>query len=260
MALLTGSRNPRPARLALWLGALLLSAVILVIPGGARGVIMGNTQVAIDLTQPREAAAKAKWSDPDRVKVTPDGLGWGTPADQGSRDFWLETSEPIALGESWRPTFVVTVRAVIEQPANSGQLYVRYSPDAKHWSTWQPLPEVTRAGAVDQEFSSTVRVPYRERSPYEDLRMAYARREDVPWSSDEEAHVRDILCRDSKYFEKTLPFIGYVQFLYEGQLPGGRRLKGLKCDLGWTLSGAHQPPKDPRSRQGRSGPWHFKAP
>jgi hypothetical protein len=243
-----------------WL-SLAAGTLTLLAPGLARGEIDSSTPFALDLTSAKVAAQKAKWAHPDGVKVTADGLGWGTAADRASLDFWLET-EPVAVGLSWRPTSIATIRATVKQPGNSGMLYARYSTDAKHWTTWQLLEEATPAkeGAATQEFHGTLRVPYRERQGYDKLRLEYARRDDVPWASDEEALVKDILGRDPKFFERSTPFIGYVQFLYEAQLLGGQRLKGLDVDVGWFLSGIHRPPKDEETGKVREVPWRFKAP
>ncbi len=243
-----------------WL-ALVAGTLALLAPGAAWGEIISGTPFALDLTNPREAARKARWADPDRITVTAQGLGWGTAADRATRDFWLET-EPVGVGLSWRPTAIATIRATVRQPASSGLLYARYSADGKHWTTWQLLEEDSPAkeGAATQQFHGTLRVPYREREGYDRLRLDYARRDDVPWGSDEEALVKDILGRDPKFFERSTPFIGYVQFLYEAQLPGGHPLRGLDAEVGWFLSGIHRPPKDERAREGREVPWRFKAP
>jgi hypothetical protein len=101
-------------------------------------------------------------------------------------------------------------------------------------------------------------VPRRERQPYTDLCREYSRL-DVPWASDEEAVVRWILDREPDYFSHRLPFIGYVQFLYEVSLQGGERIAQLKLELGYGTGGMHQPPKEPGADADRHGPWRFKA-
>src|SRR5439155_24394570 len=103
-------------------------------------------------------------------------------------------------------------------------------------------------------------VPYREGARYHELRLAYARRDDVPWCSDEEALVKEILKREPTFFGKCTPFIGYVQFLYEAQLQGGQRMKALQFEVSWWLSGKHHPPKNEETTKGRDVPWRFKAP
>jgi hypothetical protein len=58
-------------------------------------------------------------------------------------------------------------------------LYARYSADGKHWTTWQHLEAADAAAAngPTKVFQGTLRVPYRERAPYDKLRLEYARRE-----------------------------------------------------------------------------------
>jgi hypothetical protein len=222
--------------------------------------IIGNTTYAIDLTSAKEAAKKATWATPDRITVTADGLGWGKNADQGSRNLWLEP-EPIGIGYSWRPTSIATIRAKVEQPGVSGMLYARYSADRKHWTAWQYVEGTNTAAdpSLTPSFQGTLRVPYRDTEGYHKLRMDYARRDDVPWSSDEEALVKEILKGEPKYFEKRPPFIGYVQFLYEAQLPGGHRIKRLSFDIGWFMGGKHTRPRNENAATGRDMPWRFVA-
>src|SRR5262245_48121886 len=104
-----------------WL-SLVAGTLALLAPGLAWGEIISSTPFALDLSHPKEAPRKARWADPDRIKVTEEGLGWGTTDDKGTRDFWLETA-PVAVGLSWRPTSIATIRATVRQPGNSGMLY-----------------------------------------------------------------------------------------------------------------------------------------
>jgi hypothetical protein len=243
-----------------WL-VLIFATLVLSSPGSAFADIHSNTTYTLDLTNAKEVSKKAKWSDPDRITVTPEGLGWGNRDDQASRDVWLQT-EPIGIGLSWRPTSIASVKVKVERPGTSGMLYARYSADGKNWTTWQHLEAVDPpVGKGPTElFQGTLRVPYREGARYDKLRLEYTQRDDVSWSSDEEALVKEIFKRESKFFEKSTPFIGYVQFLYEAQLRGGHRMKGLQVEAAWWLSGKHHAPKDESARKGRDGPWRFKAP
>jgi hypothetical protein len=83
---------------------------------------------ALDLTNSKETHAKAKWSAPDHITVTQDGLGWGSQDDQSTREVWLQT-EPIGIGLSWRPPSMASIRASVERPGTSGMLYAHYSAD-----------------------------------------------------------------------------------------------------------------------------------
>ena len=102
-------------------------------------------------------------------------------------------------------------------------------------------------------------MPKREREHYDKLRLEYARRQDVPWASDDEALLKELLKRNPAFFEKGIPFVGYVQFLYEAQLEGGPRIQSLEVEVAWQISGKHQPPMDKKTRDGRDGPWRFLA-
>ena len=226
----------------------------------AQGGILGMSSAEVNLTNADEAQKQCAWSDPARIQVGEKGLGWGTSADEGSRDFWLQTTEPLALGESWRPPISANVRVTIDHVGTAGILYVRHSPDAKHWSEWQMVPSAAPLkDAKGKFFQGEIRVPYREQGPYRELLQAYSRREDVPWASDEEAFVKELVAMDADYFQRQKPFIGYVQFLYETQLHGGERIKGIKAEVSWAIGGVHAVPKNPDIYKARSGPWRFKA-
>jgi hypothetical protein len=241
----------------------------------SRGTIEDLKQISIDFTNLATATNEATWSPPDNLTVTKDGLGWDGEG-ASVRDGWIQT-KPLALGLSWRPPFAVNVRVSIQPPPveitlNDGQkykpyggdVYVRYSPDRKHWSSWQAL-QSTEAQLPEEKktpgryFSGAVRVPYRERERYGELLSDYSRL-DVPWKSDEEAVVRWILERDGDFFSRQIPFIGYIQFMFESSLYGGQRIRSLRAQVAYGMSGIHSPPKDESVRKEREGaPWRFDA-
>ena len=230
--------------------------------GTAFAVIESSTTYKLNLTDVKEAPKKAKWSDPDRIEVTGQGLGWGSRDDEGSRDFWVQTA-PIGIGLSWRPTSGASIKATVMHTGTAGLLYARYSVDARRWTAWQLLESAGKGRTTSfptEVFQGTLRVPHRESARYHELRLEYSRRDDVPWRSDEEALVKEIFKREPAFFEKTTPFIGYVQFLYEAQLHGGDRVKGIQADFGWIVGGKHHAPKDEKSWEGRDLPWRFEAP
>lgn len=239
-----------------------VGTVVLGVAGLGRAEIMSHTTFTMDFTK-EDAGKKAEWSPAKMVTAGPTGLGWGDSTDRGSRDFWVQTTEPVALGLSWRPVNAITITATVEGTGpSSGQLFARYSPDAKHWSTWQLLlpADIGKADLRRQLFRGSLRVPNREQQRYGELLQQYMRRDDVAWSCDEEALVVNILRGDPKFFEKSLPFIGYVQFLYEGGLQGGERIRSMRVDIPWCVSGLQTLPKDKKAQQYRDGPWRFKAP
>ncbi len=234
-------------------------------------MLSANT-LLVDFTNSTAAKKVAKWSD--GIEMSKRGLGWAGPAN-ASRDVWIETV-PHAVGWSWRPVNSVSIRAEIFPSGTfiflrdathnqvtypSGQLYVRYSADKKHWSSWQNL-EMERPTAkvnAKQIYTGTVRTPYRERARYDEYLRKYSRM-DVPWSSDEEALAKWIVDQDPSFFEKQIPFVGYVQFLFETSLRGGEYLERIKFDLSFGAGGIHSLPKDKSAQENRDGPWRFEAP
>jgi hypothetical protein len=229
----------------------------------------------VDFTNAKDARAKATWSPAEKLSITKEGLGWDGEG-AASYDGWIET-QPVAVGLSWRPAQAVHVRvAIVPPPAevvlNSGQkhtsyagdVFVRYSPDMKHWSSWQVLQHdaarsVTEKKTPGRYYTGTVHVPQREREEYQVLLSEYSKL-DVPWKSDEEAAVRWILRRKPDFFARHLPFVGYVEFLFEGSICGGQRIRSFHAELGCGMGGIHYPPRDKAAYEGRdSSPWRFKA-
>lgn len=235
-----------------------------------RASMEGMKELVIDFTKP-EGAHRARWSTPEILTANSFGVGWDGPV-TSRRGGWIQT-EPVAIAYSWRPVVGASITARIaptapETRVSNGQvvrpevaeLYVRYSADAKNWSSWQPLraDEAIFRQTGELVFQGALSVPNHARQAYEKLLSTYGKL-DVPWASDEDAAVRWILSRNPRFFETELPFIGYVQFLYEGYFYGGRRLTKFSARIGWGLSGIHHPPKDPSALPSTNEPWKFRA-
>jgi hypothetical protein len=236
--------------------------------------IHGLEQLQVDFTDASDATNKATWSEPDKLTISAAGLGRDGDV-ASSRDGWIQT-RPLALGLSWRPPYAVSVRVEIhpsptEFALNSGQkstpyggdVYVRYSPDLKHWSSWQVLQRAEPQSRDEKKdrgrlFSGTIRVPYSERGEYNALLREYSKL-DVPWKSDEEAAVRWLLQSKRDFFSKHLPFIGYMEFRFECGFYGDQRIRSFKADVSYGMSGLHSAPKDKNAYKERdSSPWRFK--
>ena len=238
-------------------------------------VMCGVNSLDIDFTNSTDAKAKATWSTPDRVTISTSGLGLNRRM-PSCCDGWIQTI-PLAIGLSWRPAQAISVRiSIYPKPVElvyhngntrtieAGNVYVRYSPDAKHWSTWQVLqssepqsdPEKQNPG---RHFRGSIQVPNVERDEYEKLIADYAKL-DVPWRSDEDAAVRWILKTQPEFFAKHLPFIGYVEFRFESDFYGGLPITSFKAEAMYGIGGLSSPPKDMDSCQDRNSfPWSFKA-
>lgn len=250
--------------------------------GPAGASIVGFTSVEIDLTDAGDAKEKATWG-PESFNVTNQGLGW-EGEHRSSRDFQL-TTQPIGIGTSWRPTTSAGVRVTLSPETrgyklangqqayeNVGQVFVRYSPDRKHWSSWQAVGFSAEAHQESQEnaavkagytpflrsYSTSIAVPRTARERYSDHLSEYMQ-SDVVWNCDEEALCRQLVADDPDYFQTEQPFVGYVQVMYEGSLSGGMRLEKMKVDISWVVGGLHSIPKDPKVAEDRDGVWQFVA-
>jgi hypothetical protein len=234
--------------------------------------ISGMNDLKINFTDNNDAKAKAVWSEPDKININQNGLGWDGQQN-GSRDIWIQTI-PMAIGLSWRPAQSANVTVEIEPEVNSitlpngqtytpyiGSIFVRYGPDGKHWSSWQAMdyPRPPNKAATERKFTAFINIPQREREEYNIYMRKYWKL-DVPWTSDEEALVKWILEQDPNFFSKSIPFAGYLQFLYEDSQPAGQRITKLHATANFGLSGLHQPPKDKDVYKEREDiPWRFKA-
>jgi len=223
-----------------------------------------ETKLTIDFTNPTDAQAKAAWSPADKIGITANGLGWNVHNESAIVP-WVET-QPVALGLSWRAATSADVTVKInvwprdfqrENPSRPyvGAVFARYSPDAKNWSSWQALQEREKDKTADPQqgiiFKGEVGVPQRESKEYGNLVSEYSTL-DVPWNCDEEAAVKWIVAKDPDFFKKHLPFVGYVEFLFEFPFYDEGEMRML-------LGGTHTIPKDPNALKDRDVPWRYKA-
>lgn len=248
---------------------LLPSALVLVAVWSAAGSMLMLESLDVDFTDAKASGEKAEWSE--RVDINAQGLGLDGAADT-SRDGWIMT-KPLAVGTAWRPASASKITVEVSptpKPVqlndgssytpDPGTMYARYSPDRKHWSTWQRLGnEAAKPEAGASKFQGIVQVPAKMRQRYAERLREYAR-QDVPWTSDEEAAVRWIVEREPNFFDTELPFVGYVQVLYEVSFHGGQRLRSLNVRTGEGIGGMHQSPKDPAEYKKHEGPWRYAAP
>jgi hypothetical protein len=120
------------------------------------------------------------------------------------------------------------------------------------------LSKGTQANDGSWKFAGQIGIPQKERKSYQDLLEQYHRM-DVQWTSDEEAAVKWILTKDPNFFSRQIPFIGYLQFLFETTLNGGQRIEKIKSDVAYGVSGLSTIPKDKHAEEGRNVPWRFRS-
>ena len=250
----------------------------------SRAELINSDSIAVDFTKPDEIRGNATWTRPDIVHVTSKGLSFNWDGEVLGKnhtpeaDRWKHVcdvtivTEPVAVGWSWRPVHSVNIRAEVLPPGKhefrsnsvafpSGELFARYSPDLVHWSSWQVIK---REGQVDsdkpkQMYHGSLGVPASECTSYINLLGEYADK-DVAWRSDQEAAVMWILEQQPDFFEKQIPFIGYVQFQFDIGLNGDQTIEQIEFALHYETGGFHTPPRNPETAEERyRTPWRFSA-
>lgn len=251
------------------LTVVLFTVIVLATSTPVIAVVNAGQEVVLDFTQTDKIKQFARWTAECRIDSTRDGLGWDGPANAGC-DVVIETVKPIAVGWSWHPVTTVNIETEVipagkftfrgssgvSFPHAASAVYARYSPDGKHWSTWQTLmAQVPR----DKErprlwIRGRLRVPHKARKRYTELLREFSGTE-RPIGVDEEAAVRWILEKQPDFFEHELPFIGYIEFLYETFIKGNQRLKQLRINLSYSRGGQVSIPPGHRE----NNRWRFKA-
>lgn len=255
----------------------LILAMVLGVAVSAHAIIFGGDDIVVDFSDPNSVSENETiWSPQDKVQQTDKGLLFSSQTPNASVDFELMT-KAYAIGLSWRPTSAVRVNVELtpvgeeilfnQMTLNPSiyTVYVRYSSDLVHWSSWHVLQNLQTDRQAEKEagkhqFRLQLQIPRKERKAYTDYRAQYSRM-DVPWPSDEEAMAEWILTQEPDFFARHIPIVGYIQFLCEASMRANQPLAEIKIDTGWGVSGWHMPPKDMNVFQDRfSNPWRFKAP
>jgi len=233
----------------------------------SNAIVSGN-RVTINFADSNDAKSKATWSEPNLINITSQGLGWDGP-DNALRDGWIITKE-IAIGMSWRPPQSASVTVALQPILKTvtlpngqtltpfqGRMFMRHSPDVQHWSSWQIMKMEGQKDSKYQ-YSDEIGIPLKERAKYMEYRRQFGKL-DVPWRDDEEALVKWIVAKEPNFFEKSFPFIGYIQILYEGSFNGGQRLTQLDINYGWTVNGMVSMPEDRKMFNERHTiPWRYR--
>ena len=249
---------------------LLLTCICCLFTEDCHAVMWFYDSLEIVFSGTQSNTPNVKWSRDEKVEVETESIVYT------NGQAWLEkggsfTTSPVGLGYSWRPTAGATVIVIIQPlPAavaistatNSLTLHhdvcVRYSPDCKHWSTWQALKETPGASTNGSiRFEGLVKVPDREQEIYRSLVLKYSTL-NVPWQSDQEAAVKWILTSDPHFFEKNLPFAGYLQFLCKGDGFQPQPIHSFFAGVFYGLYVDHSIPRDKDASENRGGPWRFK--
>lgn len=249
---------------------MMLFAVTLFISGESTCADNTTRYVVLDFTQPEIATKIARWEDPEYVQAASDGLGL-KEQDSDYRDLTVETLTPTAVGWSWLPVTSVKIQAEVVASGESylrdirrvnssmpNQLYVRYSPDCKNWSTWQALACRAIPDQIDPaiRFQGVLRIPKKTQRRYRQYLQEYSNAHQKPIVIDQYDAVSWIVDRDPAFFSKEIPFIGYVDFLFEATIKGDARLKKLQIEIEYSRKDRGPAPPDRHVEDA----WNFRIP
>lgn len=206
--------------------------------------ILSMSGLELDFTKPK-VAEQASWTQSAYLKLGPSGLVNEAPGNVFV-PLQLQTTEPIAIGLAWRPARSASIDATLSPVSTSkGRMFVRYSPDTKHWSSWQVLSSRS-AGPAVYAFSGELVVPQQERDEYDKMCLGI---------DDAEACAQQVVTSQPDYFAKHIPFIGYVEVLYEADFHAGQRIEHLNIYIPWGVGGL----TSTTTNKTTPGPWRFRA-
>jgi len=205
------------------------------------------TSLAVDLAKEGDAK-KIDWSK-DNWALSERGLRLVSAGKNLSRTAWVE-SQPIPVGWSWRAATSVGITSEIHLHSSDHKpdsvrnpfltaLFVRYSPDRKHWSNWQVL--TWKQVKEKQQYVGRISIPYRQQTRYRQYLKQFSKME-VPWPKDQEAAVKWMARQEPDFLKKEMPFIGYVQFHFQlSANRSGRYVSKMWFALTFGRSGGEYP-------------------
>lgn len=193
------------------------------------------------------------WGPKKNLSMNAEGLGFDGSV-RSSRSGWI-LSKPIAVSLYHKTISSIRMTVTLEGEFGKfhdngmdvisypGNIYVRYSPDRVNWTSWMhtnsPINNKYAKGIIkNDKFSYMLSVPKRNRQAYREYLKKYTDLGlQTKSQNGHEGLVLWILEQDSDFFKKEMPFIGYVQILYEQDFQGGKRLKNIHVHFGIGVSG-----------------------
>jgi hypothetical protein len=229
-----------------------------------------------------ETRAEILWAGSENIAFSPGkmtrGVTWSPifsltenglaspalPANQ-SHDVWLQT-HAFPIGLSWRPPGAANFRIYFDGTLNEentwskARLFIRYSCDKEHWSTWY---ETDRTEEKNKDglpvYKGKIWLPEASRQRYNDLMFDWAGTKPI-WASDENEFCEWLVKNEPDFFAKEFPFIGYVQVRLEKGSVNNQQVKSLTVEYSWAVGGLSPIPEDrSKVRKNTDDPWFFTA-
>lgn len=213
----------------------------------------------------QDSKLSATWgAEGSPLDISEKGLGCSKCTGNSFVFAWVMTS-PIPLGSHGQPwdNADISVSVPRTKPDDSfalGNAFIRYSPDQKHWTTWQVLErqsEKSEAGPLLYPYKITLAIPRSTQENYDKLCAEFTATDPSRPFQHADA-VRWILQKNPEYFSREIPFIGYVQVLVETGLSDQQRIKGIHVSASSLIDQMIKRLK-PQERGQLQGKWSFVA-
>ena len=247
------------------------------------GISLGRTK--IEFTPNSKTLASVTIENIDKLNITNKGLGWDSNSSR-TQQISLQ-SKAIASPTIHQPEIQASVsinvisdkrdpsikKMDIYNASASGTFFVRYSANKNHWSSWIALTQnEPKAYPFDDhnhhysQFSTTLAIPEVDRSNYLAHFAVFKKQDDVNWTNDELALAYWITQKEPDFFNKNIPYIGWIQFRYEGHIQGSKRIKTINLLTGFSVGGLSSLGDSPKNGVYPSGlldfdkQWSFSQP
>jgi hypothetical protein len=247
-------------------GAVLLALLLLLSPLPAEASGIGSTGLTVDFTQPDEARDLARWSLPDRIRCSTQGLGWEGRRDT-SYDAEVHVTKALPVGHSWWAATNAGLRVTLtwsdwEERHVPGNLYVRHSPDARHWSEWRQLARPRPGRSPEHVYQLEMNTPRPKVETWAYImRPRYAATNPPERERTDEGLAAWVEAAHPGYLAREKPFFGYLQFLLTCDMRGGCHLQRMEILVRYVTPGPYGPPSVPGvdPRELHQERWGFRA-
>jgi hypothetical protein len=202
------------------------------------------------------------WSH--RLHLRDSGLESEQVPPNQSIDIWIQT-HAFPIGMSWRPPTSTSISVGIDgtlhepdqQRASRSRAFFRYSPDKLNWSSWY-FTTATEKPAEGWRHQGSLVLPEIASERYNSLMREWWSTSPA-WSSDEHEFCEWLIRKEPNFFEKELPFIGYIQVRIEqSNITNAGNVKAITIKYSSGVGGLTSPTKDSsKVRKTTGNRWFF---
>jgi hypothetical protein len=157
------------------------------------------------------------------LSITKNGLRQDETAIQ-FHDLWVQ-SQTFAFGSgvgSPRSVYLLLTLTgnFIEPTTFPRTCFFRFSADGRHWTSWQAFADEGQSDSADirktRRYKAVATVSQTQREKFEEYRVKWKQRPESKGSDNEQLISAWIIKQDPTFFERYIPFVGFVQVRIEG--------------------------------------------